>query len=477
MDWLKEIDSYPRLDPLELGLPIPEREAAEAVARYNKAVGNLRNDSGDIAMIELKKLCATVPSFGQAFLLLGCCLMATGSPVAAERTFRRAEGVRLPTELSARLAAYYEAVAERLSQTDSREELEASRTADARASMLEVRSMNGLVRPSREKRRKVKMAKSRERRRVLKGAPGSSGVAEADLQTLEVPGSRPTLKASDKAVFRGRPTPRVSDRAFLRALLVLLAVAAVVAAAVFGVPAVIAAWPPASGATSTPAPSQDASVQLAWLLAQIDAMHEAGKPIPADLRALLEKFNEEFPDSAIAIPPDPTEPPVSVTPSPTGTPDSAVLLQASQDLSSAEVKIVDGDSIGAVELLQAVRAALAPIPGTTTSDGVAGTAADALARAATLYDAIERKACDAYRIQGEKLFSAKDYAGALVPYLKAYTMIPGFYNGGVAYYTGRCYEALGRNAEAADCYRYVIDHFPTRDIANYAKSHLDGLGQ
>ena len=474
MDWLKETRSFQRLDPKEVHLPVPDREAAEAVARYNKAIQNLHNDSGDIAMIELKKVCATVPSFGQAFLLLGCCLMATGSPVAAERNFRKAADAVLPDSLQERPASYAAAVATDGPSTARNvfDEPVEKLPSDSHAGSLDAKAMNHLVRPSRERHRKVRMEKARERRNLLQGT-------EADASPQDRATSRPALKSSGNSVtpISGSRIPTVLK--LLRPIALVLLVAGLATGGVLLYPTLssglLALFAPPT-ATAEPSPSPGADDRLAWILTRIDELRKSGKPVSAELRSLLEAFNAEFPDAAVSIPADPTATPIPTTPTPTVPTESVVLQTAAQDVIDAEARIAAKDVIGAAELLLSSRAALTALPSATTAEGVTGTAGELLAHATTLLDGIARNACETWRLQGMALFDAKDFNGALVPFLKASAVDPGFFGGGVPYYIGRCYQLLSQPDQARPYYQYVIDHFHGTYIASRAQSRLGQLG-
>ena len=476
MDWLKETRSFQRLDPREVRLPVPDREAAEAVARFNKAIVNLQNDSSDIAIIELKKLCATVPSFGQAFLLLGCCLMATGSPVAAERNFRKAADAVLPDSLQERPTLYAAAaVADGPSaQHDIYGEPVERLPADSRANALDAKAMNHLVRPSRERHRKVRMEKTRERRKLLKGA-------EADPSPPDRTSSRPALKSSGISV-----TPVSANRfpemvKILKPIAVVLLVAGLATGGVLLFPTVSQALlrvfaTPTGTESPTTTPSPGADDRLAWILARIDELRKSGKPVSAELRSLLEAFNAEFPDAAVSIPADPTPTVAPTTPTPTVPAGADVLQGAARDVTEAEKRIAAKDSTGAAELLLSSRTALTSLPAETAAEGVPETAGALLARATTLLDGIARDACETWRRQGMALFDAKDFNGALVPFLKASEIDPGFFGGGVPYYIGRCYQLLSQPDQARPYYQYVVDHFHGSYIASRAQSRLGQLG-
>jgi tetratricopeptide (TPR) repeat protein len=474
MDWLKEIRTFQRLDPKEVRLPVPERDASEAVARYNKAILNLQNDSADIAMIELKKVCATVPSFGQAFLLLGCCLMANGSPVAAERNFHKAESAVLPDSLLERPNLYAAAVSTQdpATQRDAFDEPVARVHAESFSEPLDARAMNHLVRPSRERRRKVKMAKTRERRNLLQGT-------EADTSPQDRASSRPALKSSGSSV-----TPVSANRfqgasKVLRPLAVLLLVAGLATGGILLYPTVSQALVRAFATPTgflTPTPTPGADDRLAWILARIDDLRKSGKPVSAELRDLLEAFNAEFPDAAVSIPADPTVTPVPPTPSPSIPADSTLLQDAARDVSDAETRMAAKDSTGAADLLLLARTTLTALHAETSADGVAETAGQLLARATTLLDDVSRNACETWRLQGMALFDAKDFNGALVPFLKASAIDPGYYGGGLPYYIGRCYQLLSQPDLARPYYQYVVERFHGRDIANRAQTRLDQLG-
>jgi tetratricopeptide (TPR) repeat protein len=134
------------------------------------------------------------------------------------------------------------------------------------------------------------------------------------------------------------------------------------------------------------------------------------------------------------------------------------------------------DSTGAADLLLLARTTLTALPAETSADGVAETAGQLLARATTLLDDVSRNACETWRLQGMALFDAKDFNGALVPFLKASAIDPGYYGGGLPYYIGRCYQLLSQPDLARPYFQYVVERFHGRDIANRAQTRLDQLG-
>ena len=91
MDLMQEALSYPECNITRVRDFAPETEMKLAIAQYNRAVRNLRNDSMDIAIIALRKLAASYPSFAQAALLYGVCQMAAGNLRGGLEAFARAE--------------------------------------------------------------------------------------------------------------------------------------------------------------------------------------------------------------------------------------------------------------------------------------------------------------------------------------------------------------------------------------------------
>ena len=80
------------------------------------------------------------------------------------------------------------------------------------------------------------------------------------------------------------------------------------------------------------------------------------------------------------------------------------------------------------------------------------------------------------RLLAEPLFNGGQYTEALAYYLPAFEIYPRSYNGGVAYYVGRCYQLLGDFAAAKPYFEYVTDHFAGRDIADSAAYRLREMG-
>ena len=460
MDWHNEIRNFQRLEPHDLQLPVSPHEAADALARYNKALVNLRNDSEDIARIELKKLCATIPSFGQAFLLFGCTLMLSGSPADAEKAFRKAAAADMP-DGSKNLAELYASAALAMGGgTEPVGPSGAARNAEPRVSSLDAHAMTGLVRPSRKSRRRLPVANVREKAGLLKEPDSSPASPE---------------HSTSRSVFRrsGRPA------AFPRILAAVVLAVAVIVCGILYLPGLLSRvsflHPGPTLSSASPTPSPDFAERLAWLLSRIETLRQSGQPAPADLKKILEDFNSEFPDAAISIPPDPSSTPVPATPTPAETSAAVLLRTEAGDFVLAGQRIAAKDAAGAADLLVGCRTALSSIPSDTTADGVTGTASQVLSQVEALLSSISGKLLEAYRSQGLTLFNSGDYAGALPPFLKAYAIDPLYYSGWIAYYCGRCDQLTGNFAAARGYFLFVVDHFPGRDVATKAQTRLDQL--
>ncbi len=83
MRWQEEASRFDALNIDEvLDFAAPDIKE-EAVARYNRAIGQIKSGSGDIASIALRQLASTYPDFAEAVLLNACCQMAWGEPKLA----------------------------------------------------------------------------------------------------------------------------------------------------------------------------------------------------------------------------------------------------------------------------------------------------------------------------------------------------------------------------------------------------------
>ena len=94
----------------------------------------------------------------------------------------------------------------------------------------------------------------------------------------------------------------------------------------------------------------------------------------------------------------------------------------------------------------------------------------------TSLDQYRVKAAEILRAEGNQAYENKDNQTSLDYYLRAYALEPLYYGGGVAYYCGRNYQALGQHDQARPYYELVIEKFPGREIAGYAQIRLSEMG-
>ena len=83
MKWHEEAARFDELeldDVLDFASPDIK---AEAVSRYNRAIGQIKSGNGDIASIAIRQLASAYPDFTEAVLLNACCQMAWGEAKVA----------------------------------------------------------------------------------------------------------------------------------------------------------------------------------------------------------------------------------------------------------------------------------------------------------------------------------------------------------------------------------------------------------
>jgi tetratricopeptide (TPR) repeat protein len=86
-----EVQSYPPIDMkdlLENGIEVPDN-IRNSITLYNKALENIKMDSEDIAIIELKKAISMNPNFHEAMNLLGLCYSYTKDYQKAGEIFEK----------------------------------------------------------------------------------------------------------------------------------------------------------------------------------------------------------------------------------------------------------------------------------------------------------------------------------------------------------------------------------------------------
>jgi len=320
------------------------------------------------------------------------------------------------------------------------------------------------------RRARVRMASDKERRDVLR----HSEFPEKEETHVRMPRDPATLL-----------------RLILPILAGVLIVATLVIAAVF--------WLPETRLFRRE--DEPASARLDWLLERLDQLageqaavaslladyrdrfEPAPTPEPADQSSAPQTEQTERLTTTTAdqtTQPTVTEKPVPTltptpTPQPTPDPDKATLAEAAADYAEAVDRVPDDLAQAALHLVNA-RTLLATLPEETTASGVTGDAASLSTQVEDLIADIAFSAARELRLLAEPLFKNGQYTEALAYYLPAFEVYPRSYNGGVAYYVGRCYQLLGDFATAKPYLEYVIDQFAGRDIADSAAFRLQEMG-
>ena len=438
MDWQRALD--------EFSLPSPEdpalsgEEGAERLSRLARSLENARRGHADIALIDLRRIVRDAPGFGAAHALQGLVEMQAGWANRAEACFRMALEGDMTPEDQIRTVGWLETLrAETAAAVKGRHPERPAADAPVAmpprpAPLLEPPAISGedpamsrLVRPAREGRRRARMASRGERRRIAEEMKEARTLSSTAPVSVEAARSERSQKA--------RP-------AGVRVLTWVLA-ASVSGLVLYGAFVAIPAW-----------------------IAGHEPTGPAGSPTPS-------AYPSPDPSASASAAPSPTLDP---TPSPVPTPsreelDRQAIAAALPDVEIGEA-LAGTDMTAAADRLLQARDRLEGVPDALSATSGGPTAGDLRTRIADQFRKIGRSACSAYRVQAEELFGAKRYEEALVPYLKAYAIDPGYYGGGVAYYIGRCYQLLARPDKARPYFQFVVDNFQGRDIAEKAAGRL-----
>lgn len=481
MNWQQVTQSFLPLTKEQTSRFAPPREMDLALAAYNRAIRNLNQDSVDIALIALRKLSSNYPEFLEAGLLYGCCLAQDGQlEQAREQLVQIASHPELPEDLAAAAEASIAAVDQDLAQMAELSAANAKtpngKTPQARPvpqvtlSDLPVRPADALLEKTGRKSR-VRMASEKERRDIMR---------RSDMPQDE----------ATHVVFEKSPMD------YLRmALPVVAGLIALILLVYFFVSVL-----PGLRQSRTNVSAED---RLAYLLAEIEKKAVGDE----DWQRLLTDYQTRFDSqptgapttqptttagttgqTTAATPAVPTET-ATPTPSPTVTPtlapspttiptqSPAVLsLRTARDLVSQGLAARETDLIAATESLTQAIQLLETIPAQTTTDDSEQTAGALLAQAKAEYEPIYRRGAEQLRNLAAPLFDRGDYEESLALYLRAYTIYPESYGGGVAYYCGRCYQMLDMPEKARPYFEFVVANFAGRDIAESAAYRLRQLG-
>ncbi len=449
MDWSEKISLFTAIQIDQVANFAPAGEMEQAIIAYNNAIGRLQSNSQDTALIALRKLAASYPSFARPAFLLGCCLGKNDQPEEARKYVAQALAAGLPPDLEAAALACQEYLQE------LPEQLEQKVTVPASSAVLEKVRRRG----------KVRLAGKKERLAVLRGRD---------------PGQERQVKI--KTPF----DPSLLLPAGLVALALILLVTTVLLAIGY----------------FKAKTKSGAAEQLAWLVSQLEEL--SGRDQAA--ADLIDRYAAEFsgqttitteltPASsspAITKPspePEPSRPATaaptpSPTPAPTATPaptpvptpDPTVLI-LQEAVSHYENALASGKSDEAASAVLLVKALqlVEQIPAGTLLPDQDLTGGQLKEQVETQIAAIKKTAPGKLRLLADKEFNQERYEAALALYLPAYVIDPRSRNGGVAYYVGRCYQELGDFNSARPYYEYVVKTFANRDIAKSAAWRLSQM--
>ncbi len=459
VDWTRQINVF---KPVSVDSVAPfayPGEMKQAVDTFNRAIRNWHRNSQDIAFIALRKLAVSYPAFPQPSLMLGFCLAQAGQEQEALTWIDQALEHALPNALQVAAEQARQQLIESVQQ-------EPAETPPAPTGRWRWRQTPASVVLEPVRRRSVRLASDRERRQVIR---------QGDRE-----GQAPT---------RIREPFRLSDYWHLilpaGALLVLV-----------GLLVTLAVWLPRRSARKQ-ASSQDPQVHLTWLLERMEALADQ----PGDVADLLDSYRKAFeaaPQTSQPPSPEPTQtapPPVTPTPSTSGQPSPTAAPSPSPSPSPAPsvdlladrfeeaallveeaLPLLDSDLVEAADRLLLARDLLEELPQDRSFGQPPRTAEELLDQVNRSLGPIAVKAASRYRQLAEPFFKQEAYEEALTLYLKAYTLNPESYGGGVAYYTGRCYQLLGDKQAARPYYEYVVTRFRGRDIARSAAHRLEEMG-
>jgi tetratricopeptide (TPR) repeat protein len=445
-----------KLSPLtfeEAEIFAPPREMEAAIASYNRALANLRADSADIAQIALRKLVIQYPLFGPAGLLYATCLFDLKRLDAATELIHRSRlaGLRPgDIQLADALLAAIQNEQESLVPTH----------------------VNFLNRPASgapilEKTRKTGKAKMASRKEVL------DVVRHGDRAQQE------ETFVADEA------TPGQRLRRIVLVTGISLGVILVSFLGLFVYRLIL---------DRSSAVIPDTDERLSYLLDRLGAL-SAEDPRVAELMEDYAQFvappasetettpTQSLPETETTVgstvpvmttqpaPPSTSEPAQTV-----GTTSPTDLLTQIYSEYQAALLLAKTDVVAAAENLLKMSEASASLDPALQSPAVPMSVDNLNTSILTSLDQYRVKAAEILRAEGNQAYENKDNQTSLDYYLRAYALEPLYYGGGVAYYCGRNYQALGQHDQARPYYELVIEKFPGREIAGYAQIRLSEMG-
>ncbi len=452
MSWQDHLKKLSPLTLEEAEIFAPPREMEAAIASYNRALANLRADSADIAQIALRKLVIQYPLFGPAGLLYATCLFELRRFEAATELVNRSRMAGLrpdDVKLADALAAAIQSEQETLTPAH----------------------VNLLGRPPSgasilEKTRKAGKAKMASRKEVLEV------VRHGDRSQPE------GTFVADEA------TPGQRLRRVVLVSGISLGVILVSALGLFIYQLIL---------SRTAVVTPDTNERLSYLLDRLEAL-SAVDPQAADLLEDYAQFvappvsesvvtTEHRLAATETIGASDTEPASAsseTTPGETSqvSGSSSLTDLLTQVYSEYQAALILGqtDPVAAAENLLKMSQASAGLDPALHSPAVPMTVEALQSSILESLDQYRIQAAEALRVAGKGAYESKDYQTSLDYYLRAYALQPLYYGGGVAYYCGRNYQALGQFDQARPYYELVLENFPGREIAGFAQIRLSEMG-
>lgn len=453
MSWQAHLKKLSPLTFEEAEIFAPPREMEAAVASYNRALANLRADSADIAQIALRKLVIQYPLFGPAGLLYAACLFELKRLDAATELIHRSRlaGLRPgDVQLADALLAAIQNEQESLAPTH----------------------VNLLNRPASgasilEKTRKSGKAKMASRKEVLEVVRHGDRVQQEETFV------------ADEA------TPGQHLRRIVLVTGISLGVILIVFLGLFVYRLIL---------DRSSAVIPDTDERLSYLLDRLGAL-SAEDPRVAELMEDYAQFvappasetettpTQSLPETETTVgstvpvmttqpaPPSTSEPAQTV-----GTTSPTDLLTQIYSEYQAALLLAKTDVVAAAENLLKMSEASASLDPALQSPAVPMSVDNLNTSILTSLDQYRVKAAEILRAEGNQAYENKDNQTSLDYYLRAYALEPLYYGGGVAYYCGRNYQALGQHDQARPYYELVIEKFPGREIAGYAQIRLSEMG-
>lgn len=470
MDWMEEALSYPECNITRVRDFAPEAEMKLAIAQYNRAVRNLRSDSMDIAIIALRKLASSYPTFAQAALLYGVCQMAAGNLRAGLEAFTRADADNYTERYRTRAEEYRESAKAQFSElpTDSG-------TPPISEEEYHIRPTAPLLQRGVTSRRRIRILSDR----------GGSRSGDNGKRTDD----KPSHSIREPLSMR---YPFLQD---YRKIVAAAAAVLLVGVAVFGL-VKLGSWLVGS---IKPAPPS-AEKKLSWLLDRLESEADSGTAGAERWTALLAEYRSRYETSGTTATPGDTTaqttvpqattaptpstvatsstaaPTPTATPVPPTAPNHTATINTAFDLLTDAKGRLTSQPIEALRLLNVLGDVLTDVPADAAAPGIDSNAGQLLTEKDALIANNWWFLCESHRVAAEAPWQRRDYAACLPLYEAIYQIDPEYYTGYCAFRLGLCYEQIGAVAKAMECYRTVEEIGPASPQYTGALARIQALG-